>query len=108
DANPHLLAAPDEEAVVAAAKQAEAESAVTTGRLSSDAQELEKLRPVKEKPPPGVDPKDPLWEDYVGYFEDRLSCVKAGKKGVKAPLSWEGYSEFLGKFRRGTGYQGKV
>src|SRR5205085_3345103 len=33
---------------------------------------------------------------------------RAGKKGVKPPRSWEGYSEFLGKFRRGTGYQGKV
>lgn len=111
DANPHLAAVPDEAAVIDAAKQTEAEAAVTTGRLPAKTDELEKLKPVRDKPPVEVDIKDPdvkeLWEDYVAYYEDRLSCLQAGKD-VKAPLSWRAYSDFRDKFLRGTKYQEKV
>ncbi|MET0649826.1 MAG: DUF4157 domain-containing protein [Pyrinomonadaceae bacterium] len=105
DANPHLTAVPQEEAAVNAAKQAEAESAVTKGRLTAKTDELEKMKPLRDKPHKGVDSNSKLWQDYVSYYEDRLSCLKAGKGGVKPPLDWDAYSKFLGKFERGTEYQ---
>src|SRR5205085_744804 len=71
-------------------------------RLEGEAEKVAEARKA------AANADDPLWRDYVAYFEDRLSCIKAGKKGIKPPLSWEGYSEFLGKFRRGTAYQESV
>lgn len=106
-AHPELAGVPSEEGVISSVKQAEAESAVTTGRLSNKVDDLEKLKPVADKPPVGVAADDPLWKDYVSYFNERLDALKAGGN-VKPPLTWEGYSEFLGKFRRGTEYQKKV
>ena len=101
-AHPSLAGVPDETSVINAAKQAEAESAITKGRLPSNPAELEALAP-KGPAPPGHDVD--RWEDYIDYFNHRLECLKAGKKGVKPPLSFANYSEFLGKFRRGTKYQ---
>jgi hypothetical protein len=104
-AHPQLVPDVGDEAAATALKQAEAESTISKGRLSEKADDLEKLKPVLDKPPAGVDPNDKLWKEYVGYFNDRLEGIKTGQKGVKPPLSWEGYSEFLGKFQRGTKYQ---
>jgi hypothetical protein len=108
DENPHLLEAPTDDAYVNAVKEVEAEAAVADARrFTKNADELEKIKPDVAKPPAGVAPDDSLWTDYVDYFNGRLDELKAGK-GVKPPLSWEAYSEFLGKFRRGTKYQDTV
>jgi uncharacterized protein DUF4157 len=109
-AHPELSGVPSEENVIAAIKQAEAESEVTVGRLSDNVDDLEKLKPVADKPPAGISPDDPLWkEGYVPYFKDRLDALKSGKNvNVKPPLPWKEYSDFLGKFQRGTDYQKKV
>ena len=78
---------------------------MTQGRLTAKPDELERMKPLRDKPPTGVKSDSKLWQDYVTYYEDRLSCLKSGKSGVKPPLDWDAYSNFLGKFERGTEYQ---
>lgn len=108
DAHPELLAAPEDEAALAV-KQAQEEAAIPASRrLASDPVELKKLQPSLDKPPQGVSADDPLWRDYVDYFDERLKGLETGAKGVEAPLSWDEYQSFLGKFRRGTQYQEDV
>jgi hypothetical protein len=108
EANPQLVKDVPDEAAASALKQAEAESSIVKGRLSDNVSELEKIRPIVDKPPPGVSPDNPMWIDYVSYFNDRLEGLKSGAPGVKPPLPWESYSDFLGKFQRGTKYQESV
>lgn len=104
-ANPQLAAIAETEEAVTAIKQVEAEEAVAKGRYPKDAAALEKVRPVAENPPKGVDPADPLWKDYLSYFDARLKAIKEGVEGAKPPLTPEAFMDFLGKFRRGTKFQ---
>lgn len=103
-----ISAAPSDRAAIHALQEAEGEGAVAAGRLPKEPAELEKFRPSDDKLPAGVRKNDELWTDYKKYFDDRLNALKQGQAGVKPPLSWENYSEFLGKFRRGTQYQEQV
>jgi hypothetical protein len=95
-------------AAVHAMQEAEAEGVVTTRRLPKEPSELQRFRPSDDKLPAGVRKDDELWTDYKNYFDKRLDALSKGEAGVKPPLSWENYSEFLSKFRRGTKYQEKV
>jgi hypothetical protein len=91
-----------------ALKQAQAEEAFAKGKPGSrvDLTELSS-KPTPERPP-SVKADDPLWKDYEAYYTQRRASIIAGKAGVTRPLTWTEYSEFLGKFRRGTAYQETV
>jgi hypothetical protein len=91
-----------------ALKQAQAEEAFAKGKSGSrvDLTEM-RTKPTPERPP-GVAADDPLWKDYEKYYAQRRASIVDNATGVSRPLKWEEYSEFLGKFRRGTAYQKTV
>ncbi|HLK99253.1 MAG TPA: hypothetical protein VK539_01665 [Myxococcaceae bacterium] len=82
-------------------RMAELESA--GARLSGEVAVLERQRPVLEAPPLGLQ-GNPLWGEYVTYFEGRLQELKAGSS-TKAPLTWLSYERMRGVFARGLAFE---
>jgi hypothetical protein len=72
-------------------------------RLAGEVALLERQRPVLDAPPPGAQAQ-PLWGEYVTYFERRLVELKEGGS-VKAPLTWRSYSLMRGQFARGLAFE---
>ncbi|HSP81383.1 MAG TPA: hypothetical protein VLQ93_22890 [Myxococcaceae bacterium] len=72
-------------------------------RLSGEVAVLERQRPVREAPPAGARGQ-PLWDEYVAYWEKRLAELKQGV-AVKPPLSWAGYGRMRGLFARGLAFE---
>lgn len=88
---------------VVKARLAEAETESTGSRLSMNMADLEKHRPSLEAPPHGE--KTPTrWDEYVVYYEDRLTEIKEGT-ATKGPLTWEGYERMRAGFSRGVNFE---
>ena len=45
-------------------------------RNLADLNKLKENPPLKDKPPAGVEPSDPLWNDYVDYWNDRVKQLE--------------------------------
>lgn len=72
-------------------------------RLSGNVAVLEKQRPALDAPPPGAH-GNPLWGEYVSYYESRVAELKQGR-AVKPPLAWAGYEPMRGLFARGLAFE---
>jgi hypothetical protein len=90
-------------AEVLASKLRLAELEATGARLSGEVGLLERQRPVLEAPALGGQ-SNPLWGEYVTYFERRLAELKAGTS-AKSPLTWLSYATMRGQFARGLAFE---
>ena len=96
-----------------AAKLGEAEALESGPRMSADPQLLELDRPVLDNPPKEIAGNEPLWAQYVRYWEERFAKLKAqqktpGSEEVKPPLRWEAYHPFRNRFAEAVAYQRRM
>ncbi|MFY0576778.1 hypothetical protein ACN28S_22765 [Cystobacter fuscus] len=88
---------------VVEAKLAAVELEATGPRLPTNVRVLEQHRPALDAPP--LEARgNPLWHEYVDYYEKRLGEVKKGEAS-KGPLKWEGYEPLRRWFARGLAFE---
>jgi hypothetical protein len=103
-----------EEALALEARLSEAEAVEAGPRCPPGLKELERYRPGVSEPPSGVKAENPLWVDYVAYWEERYQelaggrSVAAGRAELKPPLKWESYQAFRGRFQQALEFQRRV
>jgi hypothetical protein len=103
-----------EEAEAIAARLSEAEASESGTRCPAGLKELEHYRPTVSEPPTGVTSENPLWVDYVAYWEGRyqelagLRSSAAVRAELKPPLKWQSYQQFRERFREALEFQRRV
>jgi hypothetical protein len=103
-----------EEAEALAARLSEAEAVEVGTRCPAGLKELERYRPTVSEPPTGVKAENPLWVDYVAYWEGRyqelagIRSSAAASAELKPPLKWQSYHQFRERFREALEFQRRV
>lgn len=93
------------------ARMAEAEALEVGPRHPGRIEVLARYRPSRLQPPSGVEADHPRWTSYVAYWDRRYEELAGtrplprGRAEVKPPLTWEAYSNLLGKFQRSLEFQ---
>jgi hypothetical protein len=103
-----------EEAEALAVRLSEVEAVEVGTRCPAGLKELERYRPAVSEPPTGVRTENPLWVDYVAYWEGRyqelagLRSSAAGRAELKPPLKWQSYQQFRQRFQQALEFQRRV
>jgi hypothetical protein len=103
-----------EEAAALEARLAEAEALEPGPRHSAVLEDLGRSRPLRARPPSGVEADNPRWGKYVAYWERRYEelsgqrPLRTGEAAARPPLTWKSYDALLGRFQRSLQFQRSV